>query len=250
MSVIGVKLHALFSSTYSDNTASSVLTYEIDSVAFISCVFSNNRIVGFAPASASSSYNSTAAGSLSLFAQRRSTNLLVLGSRFFNNHAGIMLDYAPGGAISVRALGNCTKLCIERTVFDSNSAADDGGAVAIAVGNGTFNTAVIINNSTFTNNSCAHELCSGGAVNIDVKDTSLYNVIEIIGTRFTSNSASTGGAVSVSTADNVDGSDNDTLMIANCTFSANTAYYDGTALGVYSLVLVDEISLSVQIQNW
>lgn len=230
-----------------------MLAYEIDSVAFISCVFTNNHIVRFPAASASSTYNSTAAGSLSLFAQRRPGNFLVLSSRFFNNYAEIdelVLDYAQGGAISIRALGNYTQVCIEQTVFDSNRAENDGGAIAVTMGNGTFNAALVISNSTFYNNSCAHPLCSGGAISIAVKEKSLYNVIEIISTSFTSNNASTGGAVAVSTADNVEGSDNDTLMIINCTFSGNTAYYDGTALGAYSLVLVDEISLSIQVQNW
>eukprot|EP00731_Ephydatia_muelleri_P037367 Em0452g2a len=100
------------------------------------------------------------------------------------------------------------------------------------MGNGTFNAALVISNSTFYNNSCAHPLCSGGAISIAVKEKSLYNVIEIISTSFTSNNASTGGAVAVSTADNRQHS----LLRRHC------------ARG-YSLVLVDEISLSIQVQN-
>ena len=226
-----------------------MIAYETGLVVFISCSFYNNHYYGSATPIAYIFDNTTAAAVVSLFAQRQSVVALVLDSKFFNNSRGDS-ELAQGGGINARALGNNNQLCIEGTEFDRNSAYFDGGAIAIVVGNGTSNTAVVINNSIFRNNSCMGELCSGGAVDIDIKDSTLYNRVEITGSSFITNRASTGGAVSISTTDNIAGYQNDTVVLCNCTFIGNRAYYDGTALGIYSLVRVDEISLSVQVQDW
>ena len=146
-------------------------------------------------------------------------------------------------------------ICVKDCLFEDNAAEAQAGAVALTLGGSTTKYTVELANSNFSNNSCTLERCTGGAVGIDFFSGTQFNEILIKGTDFIRNYATDGmgGAISLSTTVDVQTlptGQSDMLLLENCLFQENEAFYDGTAVGVFSLTHTDQIGLPVNITDW
>ena len=215
------------------------------------CYFSGGQDVFFVD-------NRTSAGGISFYSNLGPVEMLISNVTFRNNSARPDIDislpraseaYGHGGAITVRLLrSNNGKICIENSTFEENFAEAFGGAVAIAAGVASGNR-ILIRNSVFKNNSCTIPRCAAGAVGIDIFSNTSANEILITETSFVGNKAQTGGAISLSTSVGQEGM-TDALFLRNCTFEENVAFYEGTALGLFSLSHADQIGAPIEVMNW
>ena len=146
------------------------------------------------------------------------------------------------------------QICIKSCVFEDNTAEAQAGAVGLTVGGPSTGNLIQLLNCTFLNNSCSLDKCTGGAIGIDFFANTSFNEILIKETDFIENHArdGMGGAISLSTTVNVVTEDgmSDALMLDSCLFRRNQAFYDGTAVGVFSLTHTDQVGLPVNITDW
>ena len=157
--------------------------------------------------------------------------------------------YGHGGAINIRLLRSINgKVCIENSTFEKNFAEAFGGAVAIATGEASGNK-ILIRNSTFRNNFCQISRCAAGALGIDIFSNTSSNEILVTETSFVGNEAKTGGAITLSTSVGQEGM-TDALFLRNCSFEENVAFYEGTALGLFSHSHADQIGAPIEVQDW
>jgi predicted outer membrane repeat protein len=138
-------------------------------------------------------------------------------------------------------------------VFEDNTAEAQAGAVGLTIGGVSSSNDIELLDCRFLNNSCTLERCTGGAVGIDFFAHTSFNKILMNKIQFIGNSATNGmgGAISLSTTVNIvtkEGT-SDILLLDGCTFIENQAFYDGTAVGVFSLTHTDQVGLPVSITN-
>ena len=145
-------------------------------------------------------------------------------------------------------------MCIKSCHFEDNYAEAQAGAVGLTVGGPSMSNNIELLNCTFINNSCTLDKCTGGAIGIDFFADTAFNDILIKGSEFFKNNArdGMGGAISLSTTVNVVTEDgvSDALLLEGCLFTENQAFYDGTAVGVFSLTHTDQVGLPVNITDW
>ena len=145
-------------------------------------------------------------------------------------------------------------MCIKSCVFEDNTAEAQAGAVGLTVGGPSRNNEIEILDCTFRNNTCTLDRCTGGAVGIDFFADTLFNEILIKDSNFSRNNATSGmgGAISLSTTVNVvtENGKSDALVLEKCVFDKNAAFFDGTAVGVFSLTHTDQVGLPVNITDW
>ena len=144
-------------------------------------------------------------------------------------------------------------LCIKNSVFKNNTAEAQAGALALTIGGFSSENNVELSNCSFMNNSCYLARCTGGAVGIDFFFNTSFNEVVFKETDFIGNSAETGGAISLSTTVGIVTAINgrsDALILKDCLFEENKAFFEGTALGVFSLTHTDQIGLPVNITDW
>ena len=145
------------------------------------------------------------------------------------------------------------QICIKNSTFENNTADAQAGALALTIGGSSCNNTFELFNCRFLNNSCSLNRCTGGAIGIDFFSDTAYNEVVIKETDFIRNSAETGGAISMSTTVGIVteiGGRSDSLALEECSFEENMAFYEGTALGVFSLTHTDQIGLPVYITDW
>ena len=126
--------------------------------------------------------------------------------------------------------------------------------MGLTIGGPSINNDIELLNCRFVNNSCTLDKCTGGAIGIDFFADTLFNEILIKGTNFSRNNATggMGGAISLSTTVNVvtENRKSDALVLEECIFEENAAFFDGTAVGVFSLTHTDQVGLPVTITDW
>lgn len=139
------------------------------------------------------------------------------GGAIDNNHGNLTItnstltentsegEYGEGGAIK----NNKGKLTITRSTLTGNTSKQDGGAIEI------YSSRFIISKSTFDNNTAEG---NGGAIKINNWRNNESSISE---SRFTSNTAVSGGAIYKEEGD---------LNITDSTFSENMAARDGGAI--------------------
>ena len=136
----------------------------------------------------------------------------------------------------------------------NNTAEAQAGAVSVTIGGSSSYNDIELDNCQFLNNSCTLDQCTGGAMAIDFFFNTSLNEVLIKGTDFIRNSAATGtgGAISLSTTVGTvtENGRSDALILEDCLFEKNRGFYDGTALGVFSLTHTEEIGLPVNITDW
>ena len=169
-----------------------------------------------------------------------------------NNSRPVLLKAnGHGGAILIR-LANVTDsvFTIEDCLFENNQAEVDGGGVFISISNGVSSNWINFRNNTFINNVV--ETASGGAVSLNSFNITFNNVIIIEDCDFINNHGNAGGAFSVALYDsNINSTtQQDAVNFTRCNFIDNTAFNEGTAVGLFSLVHVDQVGFPVSFSDW
>ena len=198
--------------------------------------------------------NRMASGGISLYIDDTTDNILIENCQFIDNFARNDSDvryekYGQGGALSLRFNSSTDgTVCIKGTEFVNNSAEVQAGAIAISLIK--FTNKFIISDSIFEGNLCKTPKCTGGAVGINFFADTQINTILFVNCNFTGNSASSSGAIVLSTSVGAKQSDEAILKLENCWFRGNRAFFEGTALGVFSVSHTNELGIPVDINNW
>ena len=202
--------------------------------------------------------NRTTSGGISFYNKDRPVDFLVLDCIFFNNTARpdsdlslprASIGYGHGGALTLRFLNSSRgRVCVKESQFEANSAQAHAGAISIATGISEMNR-VMISNCNFVDNTCEVDKCTGGAVGVDFYKETVDNQFFILECNFTGNAAQSGGAISLLTYVSSDGN-SDSLTLEKCLFEDNKAFFEGTAISLFSLVHADQIGFPVLINNW
>lgn len=169
-----------------------------------------------------------------------------------NNSRPVLLKAGGhGGAVLLR-LANIqdSTFTIENSEFENNVAEVDGGAVFISISQQFSSNQIVFRNNRFISNRV--ETASGGAISLNSFSITYNNMVRIEDCDFVNNSGNAGGAISVALYDSDLDSTNmpDAVNITRCNFSDNSAFNEGTAVGLFSLVHVDQVGFPVSFENW
>lgn len=200
-------------------------------------------------------------GGLTVFTREQSADISILDCNFTANQASVnppnntrpvLLEAnGHGGAILIRLVGsNGSHVTIERSVFEGNEAEVDGGAVYLSLSE--YSTS---NTITFAANQFLHnrvQKASGGAISINSFNFTHSNMLVVEGCNFTGNSGDSGGAISMAlyNSDLNSTRSPDSLVFRGDIFSSNSAPNEGTAVGLFSLVHVDQVGFPVYFEDW
>ena len=203
----------------------------------------------------------TVSGGITFFSQGVNVEITIDRCRFLNNVANqndqnntrpvLLKVNGHGGAVLIRlAEVQNSRITISDCVFGNNHAQVDGGAVYLSLSENAENNVAVVTNSTFFGNEV--EQASGGAISINSFNFTSNNTIAISNCSFTGNRASAGGAVSVVLYDtNINSTQSpDGVEFSHCQFVGNMAVNEGTAVGLFSLVHVDQIGFPVSFHDW
>ena len=175
-----------------------------------------------------------AGAGLYLFGENgRQANLIITDVRFVDNEA----EGKGGAAYFKGSTSGQSSPVLERCSFESNRAGLEGGAVFVdaSVG-GTANPK--LTEVDFVGNTTVNPQAdgAGGAVFVTAPAGGI-SALELRRCRFAGNSTvvglnagatgANGGAIYVTTIDNVGGNGTSTLLVENCIFDGNTAYSGG-----------------------
>lgn len=174
------------------------------------------------------------------------------GKNNLNNTRPVLLKAnGHGGAVLIRlAKVQDATISISNSRFVDNFAEIDGGAVYFSLSDNCSSSSVLITNCQFVNNTSLES--SGGAISFNFYRGSFNNSFIIQGSEFNHNRADSGGAIGTVLYDpTIDGIDlRDTASLKNCSFYGNVAEKEGTAVGLFSLVHVDESGFPFSFTNW
>lgn len=169
-----------------------------------------------------------------------------------NNTRPVLLKTnGHGGAIIIRLAGSSNSIInITDTTFDHNYAQVDGGAIYFSFSENATDNSVILENINFTNNVV--EEASGGAVSINSFSISYSTKVTVANCAFINNSANAGGAFSAVLYDSneISATQPDSIDFSRCRFINNNASNEGTAVGLFSLVHVDQVGYPVNFTDW
>lgn len=220
------------------------------------CYFSGGQDVFFLD-------NRTTSGGISFHIERNSLTFLISNCTFRNNSARPDYDvslprnseaYGHGGGANIRLLHSSNStVCILGSVFEKNVAQAHGGGLAIALAGKSERNRFVVADTRFENNSCLVDKCTAGGVGIDFYSDTAFNQLLFLRINFTGNQANTSGAVSLTTAVSaVSDSEgvSDVLILNACKFERNRAFFEGTALGAFSLTHGDQIGVPVEVIDW
>ena len=203
----------------------------------------------------------TTAGGFTYFSRNESVEITIDECTFINNTAEfdetendrpvLFKADGHGGAILVRlaqVIG--AKIEITNSVFDSNFAGVDGAGIYFSLSENFSSSSITLYNNTFSNN-VAFE-ATGGAISFNIFSISFNNSMLVENCRFFNNSGGAGGAVGVSLYDSSSASTDlqDRVSFVDCEFVENKAKDEGTAVGLFSLVGVEEFGFPIDFVNW
>ena len=189
--------------------------------------------------------------------------LEIRNCRFVNNSANVndannsrpvlLKTNGHGGAIIIRLSGSGSSnstIVINDTIFDSNYAQVDGGAIYFSFSDMAANNSVVLEGINFTNNT-VHQ-ASGGAVSINSFSISYSTEVNVTDCHFINNAGNAGGAFSavLYDSDEMSATQQDSINFTNCHFINNSASNEGTAVGLFSLVHVDQVGYPVSFTDW
>ena len=191
----------------------------------------------------------------------KTAELYITNCMFINNSANhndenntrpvLLKTNGHGGAIIVRLAGSHNStIVISDTVFVNNVAQVDGGAIYFSFSEMATNNSVVLENINFMNNTVQE--ASGGAVSVNSFSISYSTKVDVTNCKFTNNTANAGGAFSAVLYDSDEKSAElqDGIAFTNCRFINNRAANEGTAVGLFSLVHVDQVGYPVNFTNW
>lgn len=198
----------------------------------------------------------TTAGGFTYFNREAESNILIQGCRFADNSANmndpnntrpvLLKANGHGGAILIRLAGvQDSTITIQDCQFVNNFAQVDGGAVYFSISENVRKNSISFINTKFVNNEV--DIASGGAVSINSFNISYDNTINVTDCHFELNVGNAGGAFSVALYNsNLESTQMpDAVNFCNCTFLSNAATNEGTAVGLFSLVHVDQVGFPV-----
>lgn len=188
-------------------------------------------------------------------------NIVIENCTFYNNSAGrnninntrpvLLKANGHGGAVLIRLSKiNAASISISNSNFSTNFAEVDGGAVYFSLSENFSSSSVSVRNCQFVNNTALES--SGGAISLSSYRGSFNNSFTIRDCKFERNKADSGGALGIALYDTtIDSFDlPDSASLENCNFYSNVAMNEGTAVGLFSLVHVDESGFPVNFTNW
>lgn len=209
--------------------------------------------------------NRTTSGGISHYTDQRHTpvTLLLDNSTFTGNSArndsAVTLvrrseRNGQGGAVNLRLVDSYNgTICIRACSFTDNRAEAHAGALAVSIGTSSANNRIVVERSTFEDNKCFVSQCTGGAVGIGFYTSTRYNSFLFLESNFTGNQAQSSGAMvvftSVSAVPGLDGV-SDSVTLRDCWFVENQAFFEGTALGAFSISHTNLIGIPVDIWDW
>ena len=259
---------------FRDTRSPSLLIHNTLTVVLDKCTFANNLPEFLAPdITRNTCYfsggqdiffvdNRTSSGGVSFYIEDMPTTFLLINCVFVNNTARPDTDvslvrrsqsYGHGGAVNIRLLHSSnSRLCILNSTFINNSAEAHGGGVVLSLAGNASNNNFLVSDCLFKDNYCTVAKCTGGGLGLDLLARSQFNTLEIMDTNFTGNKAKASGAISLSTsvsAELSEGGITDRLIIERCLFTKNQAFFEGTALGAYSLTHADQIGIPLEIHD-
>ncbi|CAI7990699.1 hypothetical protein GBAR_LOCUS524 [Geodia barretti] len=168
-----------------------------------------------------------------------------------NNTRPVLLKAnGHGGAVLIRlANADGSEITIADSEFVNNKAQVDGGAIYMTLSESVSGSSIFIERSNFTGNTV--EEASGGAVSINSFQISFNNTIIVRNCSFLGNSGNAGGAFSIALYDSDINSSRspDGVNFTECDFVNNMAKNEGTAVGLFSLVHVDQVGFPVGFEN-
>ncbi|XP_019851702.1 PREDICTED: uncharacterized protein LOC109581757 [Amphimedon queenslandica] len=248
------------------NTGSSLQLRFVDSLTLINTSFIGNMnnatpISNNNETSIDDLYNIIqTSGGLTYIAGAHRISVIISNCSFISNRASSNLpnDTRPvllkqnghGGGMLIRLSGTTGgSFVIENSFFINNSAQVDGGAVYVSYSDKTENTSINILNSSFIGNSIIE--AAGGAISLNSFNFTFGNKIRISHCIFERNHGSAGGGVSMALYDsNLNTIERpDSIHFTDSVFNNNSAYNEGTAVGLFSLVHVDQVGFLVHFNN-
>lgn len=207
--------------------------------------------------------NRTTSGGISLYMDGEATKVLIHNCSFINNTARSDPDVTfqrrterngHGGGVNIRILNSTgSVVCLRESTFRGNRAEAHAGALALFLAASASRNNIIVSDTLFEDNSCGLDECTGGAVGIDFLSGTRFNTILFEDSNFTGNTAGSSGAIVLSTSVSAVATEDglsDILRLDNCWFIKNSAFFEGTALGVFSVSHTNEIGIPVDINDW
>lgn len=229
--------------------------------------FINNRNEIIAPedeetTTVSELFNSiTTSGGFTYYNLNGSVSITIDHCQFIGNRANVnrASDTRPmllkanghGGAVVIRLAGiDSGVIRVTNSLFDSNEAEVNGGGIYFSLSDGFSSNYVHLYNNKFTNNIALQS--SGGAISWIVFSYSFNNSLIVEDCRFMNNGGNAGGAVSIS----LHGTSLDSFLLPDkahfirCLFTSNVGKIEGSAVGLFALLHVEEFGFPVEFTDW
>ena len=186
-------------------------------------------------------------------------SIIIDQCKFINNKANtndgptirplLLKGNGHGGAIIIRLLGvSEADIQITNSLFDGNEAEVNGGGIYFSTSENFYSSNVYLYNNTFIHNRAYSS--SGGAISWNTFSSSFNNSLVVNDCRFVSNQGSAGGAVSIGLHTTSFQLIPDRASFSDCLFYNNKANVEGTAVGLFALVRVEEFGFPVEFTNW
>lgn len=251
---------------YRDNVGSPLQLRFSTNVLLENTIFWNNRNLFPAEPDTNSTnitelYQAIITGGGITYYSNETAELYIRNCVFINNSANqndvnnsrpvLLKTNGHGGAIIIRLAGSHNStIVIVNTSFDNNHAEIDGGAIYFSFSERATNNSVVLEGINFTSNVV--EQASGGAVSINSFSISYSTKVDVTNCNFVSNAANAGGAFSavLYDSDEESATRQDSINFTNCQFINNNASNEGTAVGLFSLVHVDQVGYPVNFTDW
>ncbi len=249
------------------NSASPLQFRNCTDVRLINCTFTENiNEVAVDPDTENTMLTDTydditTSGCVTMFSRGQPMDVTIRDCVFISNNASrnpanntrpvLLKSSGHGGALFIRLVNSVgSRIEISDCRFAHNFAEVDGGGVYLSLSELSRDNEVVFSNNLFQWNGV--EIASGGAISINSFNFTYNNSILIKHTMFVSNSGSAGGAFSMALYDSFINSTRlpDSITFWNCTFLNNSAVNEGTAVGLFSLVHVDQVGFPVQFIDW
>lgn len=257
----------MFHCIFRGNTGSPLRLQFVPTISLIRTdfIFNHNEIL--APeddenTTVSRLFNSiTTAGGFTYYSQNGSVFITIDQCQFIGNRANVnrASDTRPmllkanghGGAVVIRLAGIANGIInITNSLFDNNEAEVDGGGIYFFLSENVSSNSVFLYNNTFINNRVLTS--SGGAISWIVFSYSFRNSLVVEDCKFINNSGSAGGAVGIS----LHGTSLDSFLhpdeahFIRCLFDSNVGKIEGTAVGLFALLHVEEFGFPVEFKDW
>ncbi len=200
-------------------------------------------------------------GGMTIFLSNQITDILIDNCTFEYNRASVnppndsrpvlLKQNGHGGAFLIRL--NSTRNSTVRILnsrFLNNFAQVDGGGVYISYSDHADSNNFTFRNLTFESNTV--EQAAGGAISINSFGLTFNNQFLLEDCHFYDNKGSAGGGFSMALYDsNLDSTESpDSIQFTRCDFISNSAVNEGTAIGLFSLVHVDQVGFPVKFEEW